>query len=148
LIKQEFYQTMNVFLIIAGALSAIAAIVHIGCIYFGAPWYRFFGAGEQMAMLAERGSIQPTLITSGIVVVFSVWSLYAFSAAGIIFRLPRVRLALVIITLIYLIRGVAGFFLIASPMGRSPEFWLWSSAICLSVGIIHLIGLKQQWVSL
>ena len=139
---------MNVFLIIAGSLSAITAIAHVGCIYFGAPWYRFFGAGEHMAMLAERGSIQPTLITSGIVLVFSIWSMYAFSAAGLIFRLPLLRLALVIMTSIYLIRGIAGFFLIQSPMGRSPEFWLWSSIICLFVGVIHFIGLQQEWKNL
>jgi len=139
---------MNVFLIIAGILSAIVAILHIGCIYFGAPWYRFFGAGEQMAVLAERGSIQPTLITSGVVLFLSIWSLYAFSAAGIIFRLPLVRVALILITSIYLVRGIAGFFFVSSPMGRSPEFWLWSSSICLCFGIIHLIGLKQQWASL
>ena len=54
---------MNIFLIIAGTLSAIAAILHLGCIYFGAPWYRFFGAGEHMAVLAERGSIQPTSVS-------------------------------------------------------------------------------------
>ncbi|QYX66396.1 hypothetical protein K2227_08775 [Shewanella putrefaciens] len=139
---------MNVFLIIAGALSAVVAILHIGCIYFGAPWYRFFGAGEQMALLAERGSIQPTLITSGIVLVLSIWSIYAFSAAGVIVRLPFLRLALILITFIYLLRGVAGFFLVSSPMGRSPEFWMWSSLICLSFGIIHFIGLKQQWSNL
>lgn len=139
---------MNVFLIIAGALSAVVAILHIGCIYFGAPWYRFFGAGEQMALLAERGSIQPTLITSGIVLVLSIWSIYAFSAAGVIVRLPLLRLALILITFIYLLRGVAGFFLFSSPMGRSPEFWMWSSLICLSFGIIHFIGLKQQWSNL
>ena len=139
---------MNVFLIIAGALSAVIAILHIGCIYFGAPWYRFFGAGEQMALLAERGSIQPTLITSGIVLVLSIWSIYAFSAAGVIIRLPLLRLALILITFIYLLRGVAGFFLVSSPMGRSPEFWMWSSLICLSFGIIHFIGLKQQWSNL
>lgn len=129
-------------------LSATVAMLHIGCIYFGAPWYRFFGAGEQMAVLAERGSIQPTLITSGIVFVLSIWSLYAFSAAGIIFRLPLVRVALILITSVYLVRGIAGFFFVSSPMGRSPEFWLWSSSICLFFGIIHLIGLKQQWASL
>ncbi|MBU1390236.1 MAG: hypothetical protein KJ856_00365 [Gammaproteobacteria bacterium] len=139
---------MNVFLIIAGALSAVVAILHIGCIYFGAPWYRFFGAGEQMALLAERGSIQPTLITSCIVLVLSIWSIYAFSAAGVIVRLPFLRLALILITFIYLLRGVAGFFLVSSPMGRSPEFWMWSSLICLSFGIIHFIGLKQQWSNL
>ena len=139
---------MNVFLISAGILSAVVAILHIGCIYFGAPWYRFFGAGEQMAVLAERGSIQPTLITSGIVLVLSIWSLYAFSAAGLIVRLPLLRLALILITSIYLLRGVAGLFLVSSPMGRSPEFWVWSSLICLSFGVVHLIGLKQQWASL
>ena len=139
---------MNVFLIFAGMLSAIVAMLHIGCIYFGAPWYRFFGAGEQMAVLAEQGSIQPTLITSGIVLVLSIWSLYAFSAAGIILRLPLVRIVLILITVIYLVRGIAGFFFVSSPLGRSPEFWLWSSSICLCFGIIHLIGLKQQWTSL
>lgn len=139
---------MNVFLIIAGTLNAVVAILHIACIYFGAPWYRFFGAGEKMAVLAERGSIQPTLITSGIVLVLSIWSLYAFSGAGVIFRLPLIRLALILITLLYLVRGIAGFFLVSSPMGRSPRFWVWSSLICLSFGVIHLIGLKQQWASL
>lgn len=139
---------MNGFLVIAGTLNALVAIIHIGCIYFGAPWYRFFGAGEKMAVLAERGSIQPTLITSGIVLILSIWSLYAFSAAGVTFRLPLIRLALIIITLIYFVRGIAGFFFVSSPMGRSPEFWVWSSLICLCFGIIHLIGLKQQWASL
>jgi len=135
---------MNVFLIAAGTLNAIAAVLHLGCIYFGAPWYRFFGAGEQMALLAEQGSIRPTVITGAIVIVLSVWSLYAFSAAGVIFRLPFIRLVLSLITFAYLLRGIAGFFLISSPMGRTPEFWIWSSVICLLFGIIHFIGLKQQ----
>lgn len=139
---------MNIFLLVAGTLSAIVATLHLGCIYFGAPWYRFFGAGEQMALLSEQGSTKPTLITSGIVLVFSIWSMYAFSAAGVIFKLPLIRLALILITLIYLARGIVGFFFIKSPMGRSSEFWFWSSIICLSFGIVHLIGLKQQWASL
>ena len=144
----EVPSSMNVVLIVAGTLSAVAAILHLGCIYFGASWYRFFGAGEKMVVLAEKGSIQATLITSGIVLVLSIWSLYAFSGAGVIVRLPLLRLALILITLIYLARGIAGFFLINSPMGRSPEFWVWSSVICLSFGIVHLIGLKQQWADL
>jgi hypothetical protein len=139
---------MNLFLLGAGISSVIAAMLHLGCIYFGAPWYRLFGAGEQMATLAEQGSMQPTVITSGIVLVLSVWSLYAFSAAGIIFRMPLLRTALIGITLIYLARGIAGFLFISSPMGRSPEFWVWSSIVCLSIGIVHLVGLKQQWASL
>lgn len=139
---------MNIYLIIAGSLSGIAAILHLGCIYFGASWYRFFGAGEQMAVLAEQGSSKPTIITFGVAIVLTIWALYAFSAAGLLGKLPLMRLALVVITAVYLIRGVAGFLLINNPMGRSPEFWVWSSAICLILGVLHLIGLKQQWAIL
>ena len=136
---------MNSMLITAGLLSATAAILHLGCIYFGATWYRFFGAGEQMAIMAEQGSIQPTIITSGITFVLAVWSLYAFSAAGLIIQLPFVRTIVVIITSIYLLRGVVGFFFINHPQGRTPEFWLWSSSICLVVALAHIVGLKQVW---
>lgn len=139
---------MNVMLIIAGTLSAMAAALHIACIYFGAPWYRLLGAGEHMAKQAEQGSLIPTIITLGITLMLFIWSLYAFSAAGLITKLPLMRLALIVITSIYLVRGVAGFFFIANPIGRSPEFWLWSSAISLSLGTVHLIGLVQQWHTL
>lgn len=139
---------MNKYLVIGGSLSAFAALLHLGCIYFGAPWYRFFGAGEEMAQLAEQGSIQPTIVTSVIFIILTTWSAYAFSAAGLIKKLPLLRLALILITFIYLARGIAGFFLIYQPMGRSAEFWLWSSTICLTIGLIHLFGLRQKWVKL
>jgi hypothetical protein len=139
---------MNIYLLIAGLLSAVATLLHLGCIYFGASWYRFFGAGEQMALMAEQGSYQPTLITLGISSVLALWSAYAFSAAGLIIRLPLIRLALCLITLVYLVRGLAGFILMNSTVGRSPEFWFWSSLICLTFGVIHGVGLKKQWAIL
>ncbi|HEB26598.1 MAG TPA: hypothetical protein ENI05_02310 [Porticoccus sp.] len=136
------------FLIVGTGLSAIAAILHMGCIVFGAPWYRFFGAGEQMAMLAEQGSLRPGIITSVIVAVLATWSLYALSGAGVIYKLPLLRLGLMVITAVYLIRGIGGFFLMTNPIGRSPKFWLWSSGICLALGLIHLMGLKQVWAQI
>lgn len=141
---------MNLWLIFAGLLSALAAILHLGCIYFGASWYRFFGAGEQMAVMAERGSIQPTIITAGIVTVLAVWALYAFSAAGLLsnISLPFTRIVLLLISAIYLLRGIVGFFFIYNPLGRSPEFWFWSSCICLFFAFIHFVGVKQSWASL
>ena len=139
---------MNYYLVVAVCLSAGAALMHVGCIVFGAPWYRFFGAGEQMALMAEQGLMKPTFITSFIVVVLSIWSLYAFSAAGIIGRFPFIRLALILISMIYLLRGLAGFYFVANPISRAPEFWIWSSVICLFIGLIHLIGLKQIWAVL
>lgn len=136
---------MNIWLINGAAFSALAALIHVGCIIFGASWYRFFGAGEQMAMWAEQGNIRSTVITSLIVAVLSTWSVYGLSGAGIIGKMPLLRLGLCVITGIYLLRGCGGFLLISNPLGRTPEFWIWSSIICLGIGLIHLLGLKQAW---
>jgi hypothetical protein len=48
------------------ALSLVAALLHIGVVIGGPHWYRFFGAPEQYAVAASRGSIIPALVTSGI----------------------------------------------------------------------------------
>lgn len=139
---------MNIFLLIAGIFHLFAAVAHLGCIYFGASWYRFFGAGEEMATLAERGSIKPTLITFVVVILLCIFALYAFSASGLISLLPFTRYVMLAVLGVFFIRGVLGFFLIKKPMGRSVKFWFWSSSICLGVAFFHLIGLQQQWVYL
>ena len=131
-------------LAIAGACNAVAALLHIGCILFGGPWYRFFGAGEHMARLAEAGHVMPTLVTLAIVLVLSGWAVVAWSGAGLLPRLPLLRTALSLIAGIYLLRGLVGLYWVAEPvMGNSPMFWLWSSLLCLSLGGLHGVGLWQ-----
>lgn len=139
---------MNISLVIAAALSALAGILHVACIFFGASWYRFFGAGEEMAVLAEQGSLVPTIITSFIALVLFIWSAYALSGAGIIRKLPLMRTALSIITAIYLLRGVGGLFFISNSGENSVEFMFWSSSVCIVYGLFYLIGLKQKWSEL
>jgi hypothetical protein len=133
-------------LLAAAVLSAAAALLHVGCIVFGAPWYRFFGAGERMAQLALAGSPIPALVTAGIAAVLALWSLYALSGAGVIGRLPLLRMALCLIAAVYLLRGLAGLVLAAAAPGENgAAFWLWSSAICLGIGALHLLGTWQVW---
>lgn len=141
-------RTRNTFLIGGAALSGLAALLHLGCIVFGAPWYRFFGAGEQMAQMDLAGHWYPTVITLVITAILLTWSLYALSGAGVIRKLPLTRLALCAITGIYLLRGVAFTPLMAYFPGNSAVFWFWSSAICLVFGVVHLVGLRQVWARL
>lgn len=132
------------FLILAGSLSALAALAHLAVIVGGPAWYRFVGAGEGMARMAERGMIQPTLITIGIATVLAVWSAYAFSGAGLIGRLPLLRLGLVTITAVYLLRALAPAAMLAT--GRPvTTFWWVSSAIVLVYGLAYLIGTWRAW---
>jgi hypothetical protein len=133
------------FLIAASFASGLVALLHVGCIVYGAPWYRFFGAGEKMAQLAEHGSKWPTIITTFIVAMFVVWSLYGLSGAGLLPQLPLLRPALASMTAIYLLRAFAGVPAAFLDNVRTKAFWLWSSLICLAIGATHLMGLIQTW---
>jgi len=135
----------NLALLAAGILSAVAALMHLGCIVIGASCYRILGAGEHMAMLAENGHWYPTAITGFIASVLIVWAFYAFSAAGVFMRLPFRRFVLILITSLYLLRGFAFQPLMAYFPDNSREFWFWTSAITLAVGLVHLVGLTQVW---
>ena len=126
-------------------MSALAALLHIGCIAFGAPWYRFLGAGERMAQMDLSGHWYPMVVTLVITAIPLVWSLYAFSGAGVIRKLPLTRVALCAITSVYLLRGVAFAPLLAHFPGNSTTFWVVSSGICLTIGVVHFIGLRQVW---
>jgi FtsH-binding integral membrane protein len=134
------------FLIIAGSLNFLAAALHVGVVIGGPSWYRFFGAGESMATMAESGSMKPTVITLGITVVLAVCGCYAWSSAGLLPRMPFVSFVLPAVTAIYLCRGIGGLiapFIINHPQVKqnSTTFWIWSSIICLVIGFVHLMGL-------
>lgn len=130
--------------LVAGALfTALAAVAHLGCIVFGAPWYRFLGAGEQMAQLDLAGHWYPTVASLVIAGMLFIWSAYALSGAGLIRRLPLLRPVLAIVTGIFLLRGIGFYFLVPYFPGNSPTFWVVSSGICLVIGTVHLIGLRR-----
>ncbi|WP_310467554.1 hypothetical protein [Sphingomonas sp.] len=136
----------NLWLVAGGGLSAIAAMLHIGVILGGPNWYRFFGAGEAMARMAERGDPIPAIVTAGIAIVLAVWSAYAFAGAGLIRRLPLMRTALVAISAIYLVRGLLIVPLMLQP---SPtQFDIWSSLIVLGYGAVYAIGTARAWPAL
>ncbi len=82
-------KSQRINLLIAGILTVLVALIHVGCIVFGGDWYRFLGAGEQMAQLAESGHPYPTIVTSIISAVLLLWATYAFSGAGLIVKLQE-----------------------------------------------------------
>jgi len=57
-------------LCVAALLSFLVAALHVGIIAAGASAYRYFGAGESMARLAEQGSALPAVVTAGATALF------------------------------------------------------------------------------
>ena len=125
---------LNPWMLAAAVASALAGLLHVGCVVFGASWYRFVGAGQPMVQMVEAGRLFPHLVTLAIALVLFGWGMYALVGAGWPLSLASV----------YLLRGIVGFFIEPSP-GRSQIFWWWSSVICVAIGGIHVIGLGQVW---
>ena len=141
----------NPLLIVAGILSTVAAVLHLAVIAGGPAWYRFFGAGEQMARLAEQGHWYPAVVTTGIATILLTWAAYAFSGAGLLPRMPLLRTGLVVISTIYLLRGLVLIPAMvtnpAGPAGLTAFTWC-SSLIVLVYGLAYAIGTWRAWPDL
>ena len=135
-------------LAIFGWWNIAFAVLHVAIIEMGGAGYRYFGAGEGMARAAETGSMRPTVITSLLTVMFALWGLVAFSAAGIVRRLGIAKYLVAAIAALYVLRGV-----LAAPQA----WWMWQhpeqvplrfvmfSLVALGLGIIGLWGVLLTW---
>ena len=142
------------FLLFGGLLTGVVALLHVAIIFGGPSWYRFFGAGERMARLAARGSSFPAVVTGTIAAILAVWTLYALSGAGVVRRLPFLRVVLVLIAAIYLARGALGVpvvLFVDDPYIRQLRdrmtFMIVTSAISTLLGVCYAVGaagLRQQ----
>ncbi len=141
------------FLILAGILSWVAALLHIAIVLGGASWYQFFGAGRAMVTMSQQKFWLASFITLAIAAVLFICGLYAFSGAGLMDPLPLLKCILLIITAIYSVRALAGLgILVISKQAvikdNSRNFWLWSSLICLFIALIHGLGIMHHWQNL
>ena len=98
-----------------------------------------------MAQMAEAGHIYPAMVTLVISTLLTIWSLYALSGAGVILKLPLLRLALCLIAAIYLMRGIAFIPLMPMFPENSLTFWVVSSTICFVFGLLYALGICQSW---
>lgn len=135
-------------LLIGGWLSLAASALHIACIFGGPEWYRFLGAGEEMAMADARGSWVPALLTLGIATILAIWAAYAFSGAGWLRHMPLLRTGLVVISTIYLVRGMALIPMHLLQPEFTNSFAIWSSLIVFIYGFVYAIGTWKAWPSL
>lgn len=130
-------------LLLGAWLSLLAGFLHIAIIIGGAEWYRFFGAGERLSAMAAAGSPVPAILAVGMTLILFLWAGYAFSGAGVISPLPLLKPALIIISGIYLARGLV---LIPAALFR-PEALngvkIWTSLVCLGMGLSYAIGTWQ-----
>lgn len=138
-------------LIFGSVLSFAVALLHVAIVIFGAPAYRYFGAGEEMAAAAESGSPFPALLTLFLAAIFAIWGFYGLSGAGLVRRLPLLKTALILIGAVYTLRGVALFlqlFQLAVSSAEVAPREIVSSLVSLIIGAFYLLGTISNWSSL
>jgi len=143
-------------LVIAGIFCAIGALLHLATIIGGPDFYRFMGAGEGMAQMAEDGLAYPAIVTSIIALILFTWSAYAFSGAGVIKRLPLLKIGLVLISSFLMIRAIFGIILMfiniehiyLNELQARPTFMIVTSLICLMFSLFFITGTYKQWLSI
>jgi hypothetical protein len=138
----------NPWLLFGGVASALAAVAHLVCIAGGSAWYRFLGAPPQVVRAVEFGAWRPAVFTMGIAAGLAIWAAYALSGAGVIRRLPLLRLALIGITAVYVARGLLFRPAMLGRPDLSESFALLSAAIVLAMGLVHAVGLWRGWKQL
>lgn len=141
----------NPLLIAGGCCSLIIALLHVVIVAGGPSWYRYFGAGEEMALMAEEGSWYPALLTLGIAALFAIWAAYAFSGAGFVKKLPLLKPGLIIIAVIYILRGLAAVPTVitaddnySQELADKPYFMIVTSVISLTIGIFYALGIRKM----
>lgn len=132
-------------LLIAGGLSFAVAVFQF-VITFSIPWSLYFGAPRSIV------ANSPLLYFSGVVaaVFFFIFGLYAFSGAGALRRVPLLRTGLIVITVLYLLRGlllIPETLSLYNPRTSNliPPQALWSSGVSLVIGIVYLVGVITGW---
>lgn len=94
------------YIILIGIVSLLGALLHIAIMIGGPEWYAFFGAPDGLVQMASTGNLRAPiscLIIAGVLFVFAA---YAFSATGLIVRLPLLRMINGLIGTVLILRGL------------------------------------------
>ena len=132
-----------------GVVTLAGAILHVAILFGGPDWYALFGAPQGLVTLARAGSLRAPISCLVIAAILLVFAAYAFSGAGIIRRLPFLRLGLASIASVLLLRGVLFVPLIIWRPGvltricdcrRVDIFIIVTSVVCLALGAGFALG--------
>lgn len=137
------------YLFITGLAASAGAVLHIAILFGGPDWYAFFGAPQRLVDMARAGNIRAPISCLVIAAFLALLAAYAFSGAGVIRRLPFLRLVLAAVAGVLILRGALFVPLILWRPGalsgicecRSVDaFIIVTSVLCLAMGVGYALG--------
>jgi hypothetical protein len=128
----------------AGVIAAASAIWHLLCIVGGPSWFAFARAPQQIIDSAQQGTLLAPLGTIVVAALMFACTVFSFSAAGLIRKVPLLKSALMTISLLCIVRGLIAIPILVTPTGL--DIWeVIASSVWLYVGICFLAGSIEQY---
>lgn len=132
------------YILLTGIIAFIGALLHIAIMLGGPDWYDFFGAPQGLVQMARDGNLRAPVSCLIIATILFVFAAYAFSAAGLIKRLPMPGIITGLIAVVLIIRGLIFIPLILwNPQMLSrvcdfrniDTFIVLTSLLCFALGV-------------
>ncbi|WP_245217592.1 hypothetical protein [Rheinheimera maricola] len=126
-------------LISGGVIASAAAIWHLLCIWGGPGWFAFARAPGQIIDSAEQGTLLAPVGTVIVAALMFACTVFAFSAVGLIRKVPLVKPALITIAVLCTARGLIAIPTFVTAAG--VDIWqIVASTVWLYVGICFIAG--------
>ena len=133
------FSATSTFLISAGIIASVSAIWHLLCILGGPSWFEFARAPQQIIDSAKQGTMLAPIGTVIVASLMFACTVFAFSAVGLLRKVPLLKPALITIALLCTLRG-----LIAIPTfitSTGIDTWqIVASIVWFYVGICFIGG--------
>lgn len=138
------FSVVSKFLISAGVIASLSAIWHLLCIFGGPSWFAFARAPQQIINSAEQGTLLAPFGTVVVACLMFACSIFAFSATGLIGKVPLLKSALITIALFCTLRGIFGIPTFVNSMG--VDLWqVIASTVWFYVGVCFVAGSIEQF---
>ncbi len=129
-------------LVIAALIMGFTAIAHLSCIYFGPQCYSAQMAPPVIVESAKAKTLLAPLGTIFVSSIFLVLSAYALSGAGIVRKLPLLKLIVYGVGTLCIIRGILPIQLWLRHQEKVSEFVLVVGVAWLIVGLCFIVGFR------
>jgi hypothetical protein len=138
------YSLVSQFLISAGVIASASAIWHLLCIFGGPSWFAFARAPQQIINSAEQGTLLAPFGTFIVASLMFACSIFAFSATGLIRKVPLLKSALITIALLCTLRGILAIPTFVNATG--VDLWqVIASTVWFYVGVCFIAGSIEQF---
>lgn len=138
------FSVQSKLLISAGVIASTSGIWHLLCIFGGPSWFVFARAPQQIIESAQQGTMFAPFGTVIVASLMFACTMFAFSAVGLIRKVPLLKSALITIATLCILRGLIAIPTFVTPTGL--DIWqIVASTVWFYVGICFVTGIIEQY---